>query len=148
MIPAKSTVALASLLPLLAHAQRGGGDSRDLELDHDIAPACQSICRPVRQLAQVCDVDDDFVRDRLTAEYLGLQCYCLNTSFDVRGITALCASCIQQNPIFDDDDGRPEDDDIRGMFLLFLFFFFLKKKIPPALITSVRWEMGGKDIQN
>lgn len=128
MIPTKSTLALASLLPLLAHAQRqrGGGDPRDLELDNDITPACQSICRPVRQLAQVCDVDDDVVRDRLTAEYLGLQCYCLNPSFDVRNITALCASCIQQNPVFDDDDNdndnddddrlRPEDDDIRGMF--------------------------------
>lgn len=111
MISTQSLLLLA-LTPLLARAQGGGPD---LELDSDVSPACQSICRPVRQLSETCDVDDDFVRDRLTEEYLTLQCYCLNPSFDVAEITALCASCIQQNPELDDDDGRPETDDARGM---------------------------------
>lgn len=97
---------ILALAPLAARA--------DLQIDDDIPLACQSICRPVRQLGQTCDVDDDFVRDRLAEDYLTLQCYCLNNSFDVRSITALCASCIQQNPELDDDDGRPENDDIRG----------------------------------
>lgn len=129
----KSLLLLAALNPLAVYA--------DLELDDDISPACLGICRPVYQLSQTCDVDSNLVRDRLTEDYLTLQCYCINPSFDVRGITALCASCIQQNPTFDDrfdddgdgDDDRFEDDrfdddrwqgqdDLRGMLLCLLPF--------------------------
>lgn len=129
----KSLLLLAALNSLAVYA--------DLELDDDISPACLGICRPVYQLSQTCDVDSNLVRDRLTEDYLTLQCYCINPSFDVRGITALCASCIQQNPTFDDrfdddddgDDDRFEDDrfdddrwqgqdDLRGMFPFFISY--------------------------
>lgn len=121
-----------ALIPSLARA--------DLKLDDDVSPVCQSICRPVRQLGETCDVDDDLVRDRVTEDLLTLQCYCLNNSFDVRSITGLCASCIQQNPTIDSDDGRPEDDDIRGTCFFFLFPFFASK--PPP--SHQKWKRSGK----
>lgn len=96
--------ALLSLAPLLARA--------DLKLDSDdISSTCSSICRPVYDLSQTCDVDDDRVPSQLTEDALNLQCLCTNSSFDVAGVTALCASCMQQNPTRD-DDGSVDTDDI------------------------------------
>ncbi|CAN8100947.1 unnamed protein product [Discula destructiva] len=100
---------LVSLAPWAAQA--------DLQLDDDdISPACRSICRPVRELSQICDVDDDDrVGGRVNEDNLTLQCYCLNTSFDVRTITPLCQSCMQQNPDVDDDDDDGNDDNDDGI---------------------------------
>lgn len=83
--------ALISLAPLAARA--------DLQLDtDDIAPACRPICRPVWDLSQTCDPNDDRVPSKQAEDALFLQCFCTNTSFDVADITGLCASCMAQNP--------------------------------------------------
>lgn len=94
---------LVSLAPLVAQA--------DLQLNEDdVSTACQSICRPVRELSEICDVDGDRVGGQPTEDNLTLQCYCTNTSFDVGNITPLCQSCMQQNP----DDNEDVDDDLQG----------------------------------
>lgn len=87
---------LLSLAPLATWA--------DLQLDSDeIAAACASVCRPVRELSQTCDVDGDQVGSQTIEDNLTLQCLCANNSFDIAMITALCASCMQQNPTTDSD---------------------------------------------
>lgn len=111
-MPSTSLIAhslILALAPLVARA--------DLGIPDDISANCQSICRPVWQLGQACDVDDDLIRNKPTEDALNAQCYCLNNSFDVRSITGLCASCIQQNPAIDGDDQFPEYDDARGKSL-------------------------------
>lgn len=101
--------ALMSLAPLMARA--------DLELSiDDISATCQSICRPVRELSQICDVDGDLVGGQPTEDALTLQCFCLNTSFDVGTITPLCQSCLMQNPVPTDNDG--DNDDLPGEHLI------------------------------
>lgn len=96
---------LLSLAPLAARA--------DLQVEAgDISTTCTSVCRPIRELSQTCDVDDDRVNnsDQIEAQ-LELQCICTNDSFDVARLTALCASCMQQNPETDDDGDDDDDND-------------------------------------
>ncbi|KAL1852775.1 hypothetical protein VTK73DRAFT_9168 [Phialemonium thermophilum] len=82
----------------------------DLELDAEDVPApCAVICKPVRELSSICDVDDSRVPDDHTQSLLEAQCICTNDSFDVGKITALCASCIKENAKTDDDKDGLED---------------------------------------
>lgn len=93
------TVTLAGFAPAFVSA--------GLDLDReDISAACVSICQPLVNLTRTCDVNDDRVdRDR-TEKLLEVQCICTNDSFDVVGITGLCASCMDQNRSGDDwEDG-------------------------------------------
>lgn len=103
------TYTLLSLAPLVARA--------DLELDaDDISAACSSVCRPIQELSQTCDVDLDDGNSS-TEDNLQLQCICTNNSFDVGSIAPLCASCMQQNPTSDDDgddDNNDTDTDTDG----------------------------------
>lgn len=60
----------------------------------DIPEPCLAICRPVVELSTICDIDADLVGGA-AAELEGAKsCFCENTSFDVAGNTALCASCV------------------------------------------------------
>lgn len=94
---------LISLAPWAAQA--------DLQLDEDdYSQACQSICRPIRQLSDICDVDGDQVGGQPTEDNLTLQCICTNDSFDVGNIAPLCQSCMQQYP----DDSEDVSDDMEG----------------------------------
>jgi hypothetical protein len=79
------------------------------ELDAgDVPSACLTICQPIVELTNICDVDPRPAGDDTgendgddggseTDEPIEAQCICTNTSFDVSSIAALCASCIQQN---------------------------------------------------
>lgn len=83
----------------------------DFQLDEDdISQTCQAICRPIRELSDICDVDGDQVGGKATEDSLTLQCICTNTSFDVGSVAAECQSCMQQNP----DDTEDVADDMRG----------------------------------
>ena len=80
----------------------------DLQLEaEDVPPQCSNICRPIVDLGNSCDVNDDYVPDDQTEDLLELQCVCTNDSFDVGSVAALCASCMDQNIQDRDDlDGR------------------------------------------
>lgn len=61
---------------------------------------CSEICRPIVELTNTCDVNMevkmamDMSAEEMKAE---MDCICKNTSFDVKGIMGLCASCMGQN---------------------------------------------------
>jgi hypothetical protein len=79
----------------------------DLELDPDDVPEqCNVLCQPVVDLGRLCAVHNDTIDDE-REDLLEKQCVCTNESFDVRGRTALCASCIEQHSN-DDTDGEGE----------------------------------------
>ncbi|KAF2193595.1 hypothetical protein K469DRAFT_541092, partial [Zopfia rhizophila CBS 207.26] len=68
----------------------------------DVPSACTTICKPIVQLTNACDVDPGKVNDDdndgpESDEAIEAQCICSNKSFNVGSIAALCASCIQQN---------------------------------------------------
>ena len=70
----------------------------DIDLDReDIPTQCTSVCEPLRSLVEQCNVDDDAVGGDRNEDLLERQCVCTNTSFDVAGVAALCASCMEQN---------------------------------------------------
>lgn len=114
-----NTVALA-IAPLALLAQA---------VDFDISDAptsCKTICGPLGELSNKCDIDlrSDIDRDERLLEN---QCICTNKSFDVAKFAALCADCMHQsasnkkrqdNDDDDDDDhrDRADRDDIRGRF--------------------------------
>lgn len=88
-----------------------------LDLDAgDIPAPCAVICKPVRELTAICDVDGNRVSDDRTEDLLEAQCICTNDSFDVAKITALCASCIKDNA--DTDDAK---DGLEGMLATILY---------------------------
>ncbi|KAF1976740.1 hypothetical protein BU23DRAFT_432500, partial [Bimuria novae-zelandiae CBS 107.79] len=82
---------------------------------NDVPTACTTICAPIVQLTNTCDVDpgarenDDEKNGEDNGaepdEAVESQCVCSNKSFDVASIAALCASCIQQN-----GKGRTDDE--------------------------------------
>lgn len=88
----------------------------DADLDWDDVPReCRAVCQPTHDLTEQCDSRLDNTPDRIE-DQLEWQCFCTNDSFDVAGMTALCADCMEQfyeaNPNFDgDDDGDDDDDD-------------------------------------
>ncbi|EFQ31345.1 hypothetical protein CGRA01v4_10656 [Colletotrichum graminicola] len=85
----------------------------DLQLDNDDIPAqCGAVCRPIYDLGQACEVDDDLVRDDLTEDRLEAQCFCTNNSINVSQYAALCASCMEQN-VRDRDDLDDINDILR-----------------------------------
>ncbi|KAL8415277.1 hypothetical protein RB594_006212 [Gaeumannomyces avenae] len=101
-------VVLAGMAPLLARADD------DLELDRDDIPQqCRGICEPVKQLTDICDVDDDRIKDDRVEELLNLQCVCTNRSFDVARFAALCQSCMTQSNPRDKDDLKDIDKIMR-----------------------------------
>lgn len=96
---------LALNLALAVGVARAG-----LDLDAEDIPApCAVICKPVRELTAICDVDGNRVPDDHTEQLLEAQCICTNDSFDVSKITALCASCIKGNAGADNADDGLED---------------------------------------
>ncbi|KXH53690.1 hypothetical protein CSIM01_07728 [Colletotrichum simmondsii] len=85
----------------------------DLQLDNDDIPTqCQAVCRPIYDLGQACEVNDDQVRDDLTEDRLEAQCVCTNNSINVSQYAALCASCMDQN-VRDRDDLDDINDILR-----------------------------------
>jgi hypothetical protein len=73
----------------------------------DVPSACTTICGPIVQLTDTCNIDPGESEDDAedsdsgndtpeTDEVIESQCICTNMSFDVAGIAGLCASCIQQ----------------------------------------------------
>jgi hypothetical protein len=115
-MPSLARLALA-VAPFVLVAR---ADISDFELDDDVPTECRDICRPVAQLADRCDVnlndrnlsdnDEDRWEDLLEA-----QCFCAHSGFDVEGVTALCASCMQQYPNPDDDDDDDNLEDINDI---------------------------------
>ncbi|KAF6834707.1 cap22 protein [Colletotrichum plurivorum] len=73
----------------------------DLRLNtNDIPQDCNAICRPIRDLGNICTVNfipgqtnnnSDQLQDELDA-----QCVCTNSSFDVKNLAAQCSSCMSQ----------------------------------------------------
>ncbi|KAF2271509.1 uncharacterized protein EI97DRAFT_364670, partial [Westerdykella ornata] len=74
----------------------------------DVPNACTTICQPIVQLTNTCDIDPDKSEDNAAEnsndndgaesdEPIEAQCICSNKSFNVASIAALCASCIQLN---------------------------------------------------
>nr|XP_036576809.1 cap22 protein [Colletotrichum truncatum]KAF6783630.1 cap22 protein [Colletotrichum truncatum] len=73
----------------------------DLRLGtNDIPQDCNAICRPIRDLGNVCTVNfipgqgnnnSDQTQDQLDA-----QCVCTNTSFDVKNLAAQCSACMAE----------------------------------------------------
>ncbi|TDZ47663.1 Protein CAP22 [Colletotrichum trifolii] len=73
----------------------------DLRLNtNDIPQDCTAICRPIRDLGNICTVNfipgqgnnnSDQLQDQLDA-----QCVCTNTSFDVKNLAAQCSSCMSE----------------------------------------------------
>ncbi|OLN86727.1 Protein CAP22-like protein 1 [Colletotrichum chlorophyti] len=72
----------------------------DLRLNNnDIPQDCSAICRPIRDLGNICTVNflggtnnnSDQLQDELDA-----QCVCTNNSFDVKSLAPQCASCMQE----------------------------------------------------
>ncbi|KAG9252437.1 uncharacterized protein F5Z01DRAFT_751933 [Emericellopsis atlantica] len=102
---------LLVILPALAEELRAA----------DVPKACETICGPIVELTNTCDIDPSEANDgnderkklRLRGteededgdEAIEAECICKNTSFDVANIMALCASCIAQN------GGTTEDAD-------------------------------------
>ncbi|GKT89323.1 CAP22 protein [Colletotrichum tofieldiae] len=76
----------------------------DLQLDNDDIPTqCGAVCRPIYDLGQACEVNDDLINNDLTEDRLEAQCVCTNNSINVSQYAALCASCMDQN-VRDRDD--------------------------------------------
>lgn len=100
-----------NLIPLIALIAFPLTVQAGLQLDYaDVPAACVTTCRAVAELSGVCDVDADFDDNNEEVEDLmKLQCICTNTSFDVAGATALCASCIDQNALASDRDDNMDD---------------------------------------
>lgn len=73
----------------------------DLRLNtNDIPSDCTAICRPIRDLGNICTVNfipgqtnnnSDQLQDELDA-----QCVCTNSSFDVKNLAAQCSSCMNE----------------------------------------------------
>ncbi|CAG7561800.1 unnamed protein product [Fusarium equiseti] len=82
--------------------------AEELDVD-DVPSACKTICQPIVDLSNTCDIDpkESRIRDKrgdflLIArskeeEAIEANCICTNKSFDVESVMALCASCMQQN---------------------------------------------------
>lgn len=65
----------------------------------DIPQQCRSICQPVTNLTQTCNVSNSTgtaTMSNRTQDLLERQCVCTNESFDVANRTSLCAGCIDQ----------------------------------------------------
>jgi len=85
----------------------------------DVPSACKTICQPIVDLSNTCDIDpkESRIRDKrgdflLVArskeeEAIEANCICTNKSFDVESVMALCASCMQQNS--DDAEGTSSE---------------------------------------
>ncbi|KYK59154.1 uncharacterized protein DCS_00284 [Drechmeria coniospora] len=102
----------------------------DLDLD-DVPNACQSICRPVSQLARVCETDAKGTSDR-DNDLLEAQCVCTNKSFDVAKVAALCAACMHQNNASRDDLG-----DIDGLLATCSFSSTTYAPTATGLVSSI-----------
>ncbi|KAH7145403.1 hypothetical protein B0J13DRAFT_665723, partial [Dactylonectria estremocensis] len=77
----------------------------------DVPSACITICQPIVDLTNICDVDpneEDSNNDKRSQlrlrennesdeEAIEANCICTNTSFDVAAVMGLCASCMAQN---------------------------------------------------
>ncbi|KAF5706157.1 hypothetical protein FGLOB1_7595 [Fusarium globosum] len=83
--------------------------SEELSAD-DVPTACKTICQPVVNLTNACDIDpkgpekhSDRRRDLVILDHedddepIEAACICTNKSFDVEGVMGLCASCMAQN---------------------------------------------------
>ncbi|KAL6409065.1 hypothetical protein AUP68_05434 [Ilyonectria robusta] len=73
----------------------------------DVPSACTTICQPIVDLTNTCDIDPNETdkrrklrlrkSDESGEEAIEANCICTNTSFDVAAVMALCASCMSQN---------------------------------------------------
>ncbi|KAH8899114.1 hypothetical protein GQ53DRAFT_817315 [Thozetella sp. PMI_491] len=111
------------LLAVLAVAAPIAADNLNLRAK-DVPAVCTTICQSIVTLTDICDLDpeevdtdedkrkklrlrDSHSKDKKNGEddsdsddeddALEVNCICTNKSFDVAGMTALCASCIAQN---------------------------------------------------
>ncbi|KAJ6436944.1 CAP22 protein [Purpureocillium lavendulum] len=102
MYPKTLAVALATLA-LVSRA------SVDFDMD-DVPTSCKTICGPIDQLTDRCDTDLYSGVDR-DEKLLEAQCVCINRSFDVAKIAALCADCMHESA---NGSRRRDNDDIRA----------------------------------
>ncbi|KAF4497990.1 hypothetical protein FAGAP_5849 [Fusarium agapanthi] len=76
----------------------------------DVPTACKTICQPIVNLTNACDIDpkgpekrSDRRRDLVILDHedddepIEAACICTNKSFDVEGVMGLCANCMAQN---------------------------------------------------
>ncbi|EXA41346.1 hypothetical protein FOQG_01992 [Fusarium oxysporum f. sp. raphani 54005] len=98
------TIILAALVAFVPAAS-----SEELNAD-DVPTACKTICQPIVNLTNACDIDpkgpekhSDRRRDLVILDHedddepIEAACICTNKSFDVEGVMGLCASCMAQN---------------------------------------------------
>ncbi|KAF2434814.1 hypothetical protein EJ08DRAFT_431443 [Tothia fuscella] len=87
-----------SLLPALALSSALPNPSPQNPgiLENDIPEACKTICRPLTQLSQACQVGS-------TDSKAGANCICKNTSFDVKQLGSLCTICLTQTNALTDN---------------------------------------------
>ncbi|KAH7231978.1 hypothetical protein B0J15DRAFT_197282 [Fusarium solani] len=101
MHPTIFLAGLAAVIPATLAEELGAGD---------VPSACKTICQPIVDLTNTCDVDpneadkDNDKRRKLRLresdeadETIEANCICTNKSFDVAAVMALCASCMAQN---------------------------------------------------
>lgn len=101
MHPTILLATLAAVIPAI-HAE-------ELRFD-DVPTACKTICQPIVDLTNACDVDpegmdmDKAKRSKIhlrqaeeSDEAIETNCICTNKSFDVAGVMGLCTSCLTQN---------------------------------------------------
>ncbi|KAK2001377.1 protein CAP22 [Colletotrichum falcatum] len=71
----------------------------DLRINNnDIPQDCSAICRPVRDLGNICTVNFNFGQGNQnsdqTQDELDAQCVCTNTSFDLKNLGPQCNACM------------------------------------------------------
>lgn len=107
-----SAILLAALATVIPAAL-----AEELRAD-DVPSACTTICQPIVDLTNTCDIDPNetdndkrkILRLRQTEdsdEAIEANCICTNKSFDVAGVMGLCASCISQNGNTSDGENPP-----------------------------------------
>ncbi|KAF4336868.1 hypothetical protein FBEOM_9248 [Fusarium beomiforme] len=101
MLPSILFATLAVFIPVAFAEELSAGD---------VPSACKTICQPIVNLTNACDIDpkgpekhSDRRRDLLILDHddedepIEAACICTNKSFDVAGVMGLCASCMAQN---------------------------------------------------
>ncbi|KAF2635507.1 hypothetical protein P280DRAFT_473779 [Massarina eburnea CBS 473.64] len=100
---------LLNTLTLLALTSTPVATALDPLTSSSVPSECQTICDPIVKLTSTCDVTSMRREAKLQAREAVPEsdmdkensaesdCICKNTSFDVKSVTALCASCMGQN---------------------------------------------------
>lgn len=118
------TMNLLSTLTLLAFALLPSVFAEEVS-NSTVPEECKTICNPIVQLTNTCDVDPmngmdmdmDMKKRSDQEELVEADCICNNTSFDVKSVMGLCASCMGQNA------GSGNKTAVEGMKFFSTFMF-------------------------